>query len=43
MLREKFSALNRAQCVVINGKKDTEIEEKNLQSKFKYANLLFKF
>ena len=27
-LREKFSALNRAQCVVINGKKDTEIEEK---------------
>ena len=27
-LREKLSSLNRAQCVVINGKKDTEIEEK---------------
>ena len=47
-LREKFSALNRAQCVVINGKKDTEIEEKiykenaNIQiyySNFKLINI----
>ena len=47
-LREKFSALNRAQCVVINGKKDTEIEEKiykvnsNMQiyySNFKLINI----
>ena len=47
-LREKFSALNRAQCVVINGKKDAEIEEKiykentNMQiyySNFKLINI----
>ena len=41
-LREKFSALNRAQCVVINGKKDTEIEEKiykvNLKMQIYYSN-----
>ena len=47
-LREKLSSLNRAQCVVINGKKDTEIEEKiykvnsNIQiyySNFKLINI----
>ena len=47
-LREKFSALNRAQCVVINGKKDIRIEEKiykkntNIQiyySNFKLINI----
>ena len=41
-LREKFSALNRAQCVVINGKKDTEIEEKiykvNSKMQIYYSN-----
>ena len=47
-LREKFSAINRAQCVFINGKKNPEIEEKiykentNIQifySNFKLINL----
>ena len=47
-LREKFSAINRAQCVFINGKKNTEIEEKiykentNIQifySNFKLINI----
>ena len=47
-LREKFSAINRAQCVVINGKKDIQIEEKiykkntNIQiyySNFKLINI----
>ena len=47
-LREKFSAINRAQCVFINGKKNPEIEEKiykentNIQifySNFKLINI----
>ena len=47
-LREKFSAINRAQCVFINGKKNPEIEEKiykentNIQifySNFKLINV----
>ena len=47
-LREKFSAINRAQCVFINGKKNSEIEEKiykentNIQifySNFKLINV----
>ena len=41
-LREKFSALNRAQCVFINGKKNTEIEEKiykeNINIQIFYSN-----
>ena len=41
-LREKLSALNRAQCVFINGKKNTEIEEKiykeNINIQIFYSN-----
>ena len=45
-LREKFSALNRAQCVVINGKKDIRIEEKiykkNTNIQIYYSNFKLK-